>query len=115
MVPTISIDLKQCIVNLYCTGHWSMQEIAGTLKVSKGLISKVANIYHDYGTMVNPTKQHTGHPPYFNDDDYVFLQQMLATNNTFHLDKIQDRLAKPHNLHISATTISQVLQNKGMS
>lgn len=115
MTPAISVDLKQRIVNLYNHEDWSMQEIADTLHVSKGLVSKVIGIHRDYGSVIDPTKQCTGRPPYFNDDDHAFLQQTLAANHTLYLDEIQDRLAKVRNLHVSVATISRALRNEGMS
>ena len=86
-----------------------MKQIAGTLNVSTGLVSKVITIHRTYGTVVDPTKQRTGRPRHMDDEDCQYLTEILTANPNMYLDEIQQRLCAVLNLDISLATISRTL------
>ena len=65
-----------------------MKQIAGTLNVSTGLVSKVITIHRTYGTVVDPTKQRTGRPRHMDDEDCQYLTEILTANPNMYLDEI---------------------------
>ena len=86
-----------------------MKQIAGTLNVSTGLVSKVITIHCTYGTVVDPTKQRTGCPRHMDDEDCQYLTEILTANPNMYLDEIQQRLCAVLNLDIFLATISHTL------
>ena len=111
MTPALSIDMKRRIVQLR-QEDLTLQEIAGRLMVSVGVVHKTLNIYEEYGEYTDPSKKRTGRPQILDDNDERYLKSLLESNPSIYLDEIKQKLEAVCGISVSMATISRFLRSR---
>lgn len=78
--------------------------------VSIGVVFNVLYLHWLYDQVTDPFGgHHTSWKPELDQDDLLYMEEILWANPSLHLDKIQDKLTSVWNANISIATISQAL------
>jgi transposase len=112
---TLSEDLKERVINLYTLGGLSMREVANLLSVSLGLVHNVVSCHRRFGQVTNPQPHSYGRRRALNDNDLLFIHEIIGAQRTIYLDEIQYKLAAVCGVQVSLATISRTLSRTGLT
>jgi transposase len=76
---------------------------------SIGTICTILSYYKTYGQSTNPLAERTGQPHLLDQDDRVFIDQLLEREPLLYLDEISSRLEEARNSSVSLATLQCAL------
>jgi len=110
VMKTISMDLRKRIVEAYDAKEGTRQEIADRFKVSLAMVKKLLEQRKRLGTL-EPQTHRCGRKPIFQDQDLLWLRQMVKKRPDITLEELQQACGK----QCSIMTISRCLEQLGAS
>lgn len=109
-MSTLSMDLRQRILDSYDAGEGTRQDIADRYRVSLGMVKKLLSQRKRTGDIA-PRHGHSGRKPYFTPEHRLRMQSLVERQPDATLGEIREQLA----LDCTLPAIHYVLKDMGMS
>jgi transposase len=109
MAPHLSKDLCDHVVKWWMESGMTYRELANLAECSIGTICTILSYYKTYGQSTNPLAERTGWPRLLDQDDRVFIDQLLEREPLLYLDEISSRLEEAWNSSVSLATLQRAL------
>ncbi len=107
---TLSLDLRQRILDSYDAGEGTRQDIADRYRVSLGMVKKLLSQRKRTGDIA-PRHGYSGRKPYFTQERRMKIKTLINWQPDITLEEIREQLA----LECSLPAIHYVLKEMGMS
>jgi len=107
---TLSLDLRQRILDSYDAGEGTRQDIADRYRVSLGMVKKLLSQRKRTGDIA-PRHGYSGRKPYFTQEHRMKIKTLINRQPDITLEEIREQLA----LECSLPAIHYVLKEMGMS
>lgn len=109
-MSTLSLDLRQRILDSYDAGEGTRQNIADRYRVSLGMVKKLLSQRKRTGDIA-PRHACSGRKPYFTPKRRMQIKALIDEQPDITLEEIREQLS----LECSLTAIHYVLKDMGMS
>ena len=109
-MSTLSLDLRQRILDSYDAGEGTRQDIADRYRVSLGMVKKLLSQRKRTGDIA-PRHACSGRKPYFTKERRMQIKTLIDRQPDITLEEIREQLA----LECSLPAIHYVLKDMGMS
>lgn len=107
---TLSLDLRQRILDSYDAGEGTRQDIAKRYRVSLGMVKKLLSQRKQTGDIA-PRHSHSGRKPYFTRDHRLRMKELVERQPDITLREIREQL----DLDCTLPAIHYVLKDMGMT
>ncbi|BAY81512.1 transposase [Calothrix parasitica NIES-267] len=101
-------DLRQKIINAFCSREYSYRELAKRFHVSLSFIQRLIGRYLDTG-LVEPLPHKSGNPAKIKEEHYPALQQLVEENNDATLEELCIQMELKTKVKISRSGMCKTL------
>ena len=109
-MQTLSLDLRQRILDSYDEGEGTRQEIADRYRVSLGMVKKLLSQRKRTGD-ISPRHCYSGRKPYLTQEHQLQIRELIDRQPDIILHEIQEQL----NLNCTVQAIHYLLKKMGMT
>ena len=109
-MQTLSLDLRQRILDSYDEGEGTRQEIADRYRVSLGMVKKLLSQRKRTGDIA-PRHSYSGRKPYFTQEHRLKIKELIDRQPDITLYEIREQLK----LNCTVQAIHYVLKEMGMT